>query len=408
MKKTFYLAIILLLVLGAVVYFIFFSRRQPVEWTAEKALRPAAAPLVKDGREVETLVRAIDNSLRYFEKQETAAAPQQWQSEVVPFGREQVPLFRIQESLLDFKARLNEYGLTERFFRYVRQNYRFYRSAARDVLFTGYFEADLKGSLTPSPLYRYPLYRTPEDLYRLDLASFSFFREHPGLPRLLRGRLAENRTIVPYYTREEIDYEGKLAGRGLEIAWIDNPIDVFFLQIQGSGIVELDSGGTLRVNYDESNGQSYYSIGRLLVEREILTLEEVSMQSIRHYLEAHPEEMKEIFIANPSYVFFREVKDGPMGSLGVPVTPYRSIATDRYLFPRGALCYIETRLPVFDDREQVTGWQDYSGFVLNQDTGGAIRTPGRVDLFTGYGKKSRLIAGYLKQKGTFYFLIKTP
>jgi membrane-bound lytic murein transglycosylase A len=405
MKKTLYLVMVLLFVLIVVVYFIFFSPRKPVEWTAERALRPVAAPVVSDGREVEALVRAIDNSLRYFEKIETGAEAQQ-QSAMIFFGEEQVPVFRIKESLLDFKAKLSEDGLSERFFHYVRQNYRFYRSAVKDVLFTGYFEADLRGSLTPTPVYRYPLYRTPGDLYRLDLASFSFFQEYRGLPRLLRGRLVEDRTMVPYYTREEIDYGGKLTGRGLEIVWIDNPIDVFFLHIQGSGIVELDGGGTLRVNYDESNGHPYFAIGRLLVEREVLSLEQASMQSIRGYLEAHPEEVKEILITNPSYVFFREVKEGPMGSLGVPVTPFRSIATDRYLFPRGALCYIETQLPVFDEQEQVVGWQAYSGFVLNQDTGGAIRGPGRVDLFSGYGKDSRLIAGHLKQTGTFYFLIK--
>ena len=190
------------------------------------------------------------------------------------------------------------------------------------------------------------------------------------------------------------------------LAFADNPIDVFFLHIQGSGIVTLDNGETLRVNYDESNGQPYYAIGKWLVQQEILTLENVSMQSIREYLEKHPDELEEIFITNPSYVFFRVVDEGPMGSIGVPVTAFRSIATDAYLFPRGALCYVETQIPVFDDRDKITGWQAYSGFVLNQDTGGAIRGPGRVDLFTGYGKKSKLIAGHMKQFGTFYFLVK--
>jgi membrane-bound lytic murein transglycosylase A len=407
----FYILLPLVLILVAVGYFLFFFPKKPIIWTPEKALYPVSAPGIGDSRDVQSLACAIDYSLKYFERIEKETGTQHPQSTMVFFGKEQVPAAHVKGSLLDFKAQLMRYGLTREFFQYVSQNYRFYQSAAQEeVLFTGYFEADLRGSLAPSPVYRCPLYRKPGDLYRVDLSSFSFFQEYNRLPRTLRGRLSAshtNRTIVPYYTREEIDYRQKLAGKGLEIVWIDDPIDVFFLHIQGSGIVTLDNGETLRVNYDESNGHPYRAIGRFLVQQEILTLENVSMQSIRGYLEKHPDEMKDIFITNPSYVFFRVTDEGPMGAIGVPVTAFRSIATDRYLFPKGALCYIETQLPVFDDRDKITGWQAYSGFVLNQDTGGAIRGPGRADLFTGFGKKSQLIAGHMKQYGTFYFLIKS-
>ncbi|UCH95811.1 MAG: MltA domain-containing protein [Candidatus Aminicenantes bacterium] len=416
-KKIFYFFLPVLLILLLVGYFLFFFPKRPVEWTPQNALRPVSAPGISDTGEVDFLARAVDYSLEYFEKtgKETGTQTANQASTMVFFGKDQVPCTHVRDTLLDFKAKLAEYGLSERFFRYVRQHYRFYQSAAPgDVLFTGYFEVDLRGSLTPSEVFRYPLYRKPDDLYRVDLSSFPFFQKYRGLPRVLRGRLFGNRTnrtggprIVPYYTREEIDYRQKLAGKGLEIVWIDNPIDVFFLHIQGSGVVALDSGETLRVNYDESNGHPYRAIGRLLVQQDILTLENVSLQSIRDYLEKHPEEMKDIFVYNPSYVFFRVVEEGPMGAIGVPVTPFRSIATDGYLFPKGALCYIETQLPVFDDGGKVTGWKMYSGFALNQDSGGAIRGPGQVDLFTGYGKKSRLIAGHMKQPGTFYFLLKT-
>lgn len=407
-RKKYFLLVLLVAVTVVVVYFLFFHPKKPVEWTPENVLNPVAAPRINDAADVESLVRAIDYSLKYFDKIEKETGMEHPQSTMVSFGKEQVPVTHIKESLLDFKTQLMRYGLSRELFQYVSQNYRFYQSAAQEeVLFTGYFEADLRGSLAPSPVYRYPLYRKPGDLYRVDLSSFSLFQRYKGLPRTLRGRLsADNRTIVPYYTREEIDYQQKLAGKGLEIVWIDDPIDVFFLHIQGSGIVTLDNGEILRVNYDESNGHPYYAIGRWLVQQEILTLENVSMQSIRQYLEKHPDEMEGIFITNPSYVFFRVVDEGPMGAIGVPVTAFRSIATDQYLFPKGALCYVETQLPVFDDRDKITGWQAYSGFVLNQDTGGAIRGPGRVDLFTGYGKKSKLMAGHMKQYGTFYFLIK--
>lgn len=408
-KKIIYIFLVVALILLLLGYFLLFHPKKPMEWTPENVLLPVPSPAINDVRDADSLIRAIDYSLKYFERTEMAEGNRNQQSSVVAFGPEQVSTIHIKESLLDLKAQLTRYGLTREFFRYVSQNYRFYQSAARKVLFTGYFEADLKGSLNPSDVYRFPLYRKPDDLYRVDLSSFGFFQKYKGLPHTLRGRLSTNSnnyTIIPYYNREEIDYQQKLAGKGLEIAWIDNPIDVFFLHIQGSGIVELDNGDVLRVNYDESNGHPYRAIGRVLVEREILSLEKVSMQSIQDYLEKHPEEVRDIFVTNPSYVFFRMVDEGPIGALGVPVTAFRSIATDRYLFPRGAPCYIETRLPVFDNQDRLTGWKTYSGFVINQDTGGAIRGPGRVDLFTGYGKKSRLIAGHMKQYGTFYFLIK--
>jgi membrane-bound lytic murein transglycosylase A len=407
-KKILLFVLLAAVTVVVVVYFLLFFPKKPGEWTPANALHPVAAPEISDATDVDSLVCAIDNSLKYFERIEMGAGVEQSRSEMVSFGKELVPVSRIKQSLLDFKAQLLRYGLTREFFQYVSQNYRFYQSAAREeVLFTGYFEADLRGSLSPSPVYRCPLYRKPEDLYRVDLSSFSFFQKYKGLPRTLRGRLsADDRTIVPYYTREEIDYRQKLASKGLEIVWIDDPIDVFFLHIQGSGIVTLDNGETLRVNYDESNGHPYFAIGRWLVQQGILTLENVSMQSIRQYLQQHPDKLEEIFITNPSYVFFRVVDEGPMGAIGVPVTAFRSIATDGYLFPKGALCYVETQLPVFADRDKITGWRAYSGFVLNQDTGGAIRGPGRVDLFMGYGKKSKLMAGHMKKSGTFYFLIK--
>lgn len=397
-------ASLLIVILVAAGYLLLQVFKKPeVEWRPENSLLPVSAPEITDNGEVDPLIHAIDNSLKYFEKVQSGKDPSP-----VFFGSRKVPVRLIVESLLDVRAKLTEYGLTERFFRYIEENYQFFQSAADDVLFTGYFEADLNGSLTPSDVYRFPLYRKPDDLYRIDMTAFSFYEanRYKGLPTVLRGRISQNRTIVPYYDREQIDFQDKLADKGLEIAWIDNPVDVFFLHIQGSGIVQLDTGDILRVNYADTNGHAYRAIGRWLLERNLLTRDNISMQSIRRYLENHPESMKEIFCYNPSYVFFRVVEDGPIGSLGVPVTPYRSIATDRRLFPRGALCYIDTQLPVFDSQNEIKKWQRFRGFLLNQDTGGAIRTPSRVDLFTGYGEKSKRTAGHMKREGTFYFLLK--
>jgi membrane-bound lytic murein transglycosylase A len=411
MMRKYFLITIALLIVAAASFFLLKLLKKPAEWRPENALKPVSAPDITDRSDADSLMSAVDNSLRYYERlfsNKTGAELEAAQQKTVSFGPDNLSLSRIVESLRDFKTRLTEFGLSDRFFQYVQQNYRFYRSGSDSVLFTGYYEADLKGSLTPTPTYRFPLYRKPADLYRVDLSKFYFYESNKwkNLPRILRGRIEGDGRIAPYFSRREIDYRNKLAGRGLEIAWVNNPIDAFFLHIQGSGIIQLENGEILRVNYAESNGHPYRAIGRWLIKRDLVSRENMSMQSIRQYLEAHPEQMEEIFCYNPSYIFFREVQEGPIGFLGVPVTPYRSIALDRRLFPRGALCYIETDKPVFDTDGKLQKWESFKGFVLNQDTGGAIRTPGRVDLFTGHGKESRLTAGLMKQPGTFFFLVK--
>jgi len=401
-KKYIYIGLAVVVVTGLVILSALLLKKKPVEWTRENSLfRVVAPPKVLETpgvSNVKSLIDAVDFSLTYFGTLDPG--------ETFIFGMDVFTVKQLKESLEDFKQKLWEFGLTDRFFQYVRAHYTFYKSAADEVVFTGYYEALLRGSRERTGVYRYPLYRTPGDLVTIDLSQFSFYEKYKGLPGELKGRISEEKRVVPYYSREEIDSRRQLAEKHLEMVWIDNPIDVFFLQIQGSGIVELDTGEKMRVNYDDRNGHPYRAIGRLLVERGVLLLEDASMQGIRAYLETHPGEMEEIFNYNPSYVFFREVKEGPIGCLGVPVTAFRSIATDRGLFPGGSLCYIETELPEFDEDNRIKGWKPYRGFVLNQDTGGAIRTPRRVDLFTGFGEASELTAGHMKRKGMFYFLIK--
>jgi len=395
-----YITIPLLIILICALFFMFLHKKKPVTWTCENSLHLVRAPDIDDRSEIDTLIRSIDFSLKYLNKIDPKT--------LMSFGKEKFTSKNIKTSLIDFKEKLKELGLTKKFFTYIRKNYTFYKSSAKKVLYTGYYEANLKGSLTQSDIYKYPLYRKPEDLYRIDLSKFPFYHKYNGLPEILRGRLSKDNLILPYYTRKEIDSEKKLAEKNLEIVWVDNVIELFFLQIQGSGIIHLDTGETLRVNYAESNGHAYQAIGRLLIDKGLLSKENVSMQSIRNYIEKHPEQMEQIFNYNPSYIFFRKVDEGPIGSIGVPLTPFRSIATDRHLFPKGAICYIKTRLPLFDENNKVKEWKLFQSFVLNQDSGGVIRTPGRVDLFTGNGKKSELIAGHINQNGNLYFLIKKP
>jgi membrane-bound lytic murein transglycosylase A len=269
------------------------------------------------------------------------------------------------------------------------------------VLFTGYYQPVIEGSLVPTPDYAYPIYAMPADLIVTEQTTSSASGKMVG--RLDGGNL------VPYYSRREIDELGSLRGRGYEIAWVKNSIDLFFLHIQGSGILQLEDGRRLLIGYAGANGRPYRSIGRLLIDRGKIPQEEMSMQRLRGYLVDHQDEQNEIFAHNESYVFFRFLEEGPLGNLEVPLTPGRSIATDARLFPKGALAFIITQMPVVDAAGQLVGWQSFARFVLNQDTGGAIRGPQRADLYFGTGFEAEAGAGYMNRPGKLYFLsLKSP
>jgi membrane-bound lytic murein transglycosylase A len=171
-------------------------------------------------------------------------------------------------------------------------------------------------------------------------------------------------------------------------------------------MVRLDDGALVRVNYAAANGRPYRSIGKLLIDRGEVSREEMSMQRIRSYLDDHPEQLEEILSHNPSYVFFRIAERGPLGNISVPLTGGRSIATDSRLFPKGALAFIVSEKPVIDEKGKILRWEPFSRFVVNQDTGGAIRGPARVDLFWGEGKIAEIAAGHMKQMGKLFFLVK--
>jgi membrane-bound lytic murein transglycosylase A len=272
--------------------------------------------------------------------------------------------------------------------------------ALSEVLFTGYYQPVIEGSFTPTAEHRYPLYRTPPDLIAAERVTL----EPKMTVERVMGR-AEGEQFVPYYTRREIDEAGALRGRGLEIAWVKDPVELFFLHIQGSGIVSLPDGGRLNVGYAAQNGRPYRSIGRLLIDNGKVAKEEMSMQRLRRYFAANPGEQSEIFAHNESYVFFRVNQEGPLGSLEVPVTAGRSVATDDRLFPKGAIAFIQTEIPVIDAVGQLAGWRPIARFVLNQDTGGAIRGLQRADIYFGTGAKAAGLAGYMNRSGKMFFLL---
>jgi membrane-bound lytic murein transglycosylase A len=187
---------------------------------------------------------------------------------------------------------------------------------------------------------------------------------------------------------------------------VGDPVDAFFLQIEGSGRLRLVDGSTRHVNYAGANGHPYRSIGKILIETGEIDPEAMSMQEVKAWLRGHPEQARDLLAANPSYVFFELADTGPYGNIGVPLTPERSIATDPAIFPKGALGYITTEEAVVaPDGHTVVGWRPLTRFALNQDAGGAIRGPGRVDLFWGAGDGAAVRAGHLRHEGHLYWLL---
>ncbi len=261
-------------------------------------------------------------------------------------------------------------------------------------LVTGYYEPMLRGSRSPTPRYRYPLYGPPDDMLVVDLGAI-----YPELKSLrLRGRLQGNK-VVPYWSRAEIE-AGAAPVRGKELLWVDDPVELFFLQVQGSGRIRLETGDTVRIGYADQNGHPYRSIGKWLVEKGEITLDKASMQGIKEWGRRNPDRLPELLNANPSYVFFRELPSsgsGPLGALGVPLTSERSIAVDPRGIPLGAPVWLSTTRP--NAREAL------NRLVMAQDTGSAIRGNVRADFFWGYGEEAGKLAGAMKQKGRMWLLL---
>jgi len=279
----------------------------------------------------------------------------------------------------------------ERFFQpYQVRN----EDGSSDGMITGYYGPELLGSRIPTEEYKYPLYSQPESMLIIDLDEV-----YPELSKYrLRGRIIGNR-VVPFFEREEIDNgDNPLAGQ--EIFWVKDPVDLFFLHIQGSGRIRLPDGELVMVNYANQNGHPYRSIGKLLLERKAMTRDQMSMQNIRRWVEQNPEDGKQLLAENPSYVFFRELSSefkSPPGALGVPLTALRSLAVDPHTIPLGAPVFLSTTFPGTEHPLQQ--------LMVAQDTGGAIKGQVRADFFWGMGHDAGEIAGRMKQDGQLWVLL---
>ncbi|MBF0272980.1 MAG: MltA domain-containing protein [Magnetococcales bacterium] len=291
---------------------------------------------------------------------------------------------------------------------HLKKNYLLFHSVGSDqqgeVLVTAYFEPLLKGSLTQTKTFAHPIYRRPHTMVEADLSQWSSeFKDKRIVGRIEKGRL------LPYYDRARIDQDKILKGKNLELAWVEDYVDLFFLHIQGSGRVQLQDGSTIRVGYAATNGQPYRSIGALLIEENQISKENMSLPALRQWLKDNPKQRDRVLFSNPSYVFFRKLEGGPFGNIGVPLTGERSMATDANLFPKGAPGLLYVTMPEFGEDGAVTNWKPTLRFTVNQDTGGAIRGPGRVDYFMGFGEKALRTAGIMKQRGSsLYFIAPRP
>lgn len=261
-------------------------------------------------------------------------------------------------------------------------------------LITGYYEPLLKGSRTRSERFAFPIYAPPEDMLEVDMGEL--FPQFRG--QRVRGRL-QGKRVVPYFNRAEIDAGSANALQGRELYWVENPVELFFLQIQGSGRIELEDGRRVKIGYADQNGHPYASIGKKLIDMGELKPEEASMQGIKNWAEKNREKLYILLGQNPSYVFFRELPDtlsAPLGALGVPLTEEYSIAVDARTIPLG--------VPVFLATTQPTSGEPLNRLMFAQDTGGAIKGAVRADFYWGFGELAAVRAGSMRQSGRMWVL----
>ncbi len=364
--------------------------------TVFKEVPVSEHPSFGDDLNFDSLGESISGSIAYYKK---LPARRQF-----TFGKDTFSAAHLTRSLELFLSFIEKKPSYKELSAFIGQHYHVYtvmqNSQVNPVLFTGYYEPLLYGSLKQTETFRYPVYSRPDDLVTLDRSG-----KRKGNVEI--GRDTGN-AIVPYYTRQQIEKRGALGLKALPIAWVNDPVALFFLQIQGSGKISLQSGDLINVHYQVSNGHPYKSIGKYLIDKKKLLKETVSMQSIREYLNTHPDEVDEIFNYNPRYIFFEILEKGPVGCFNIELTPGRSVALDRQTAPAGALVFIQGQKPEVTKDGKISKWAAFSRFMLNQDTGSAIKGPGRADIFWGNGPYAELAAGYMKHPGQLYYLVLKP
>jgi membrane-bound lytic murein transglycosylase A len=366
--------------------------------TPADAFREVLTPPLSDDLNLQDLNEAIQRELGPLKRSSNT---------IMQFGPVSVTRGEYADALEELSMMLQSSHSNEEKLSYISEHFRFFEfyGGARwgEVLLTSYFEPRISGSDTPTPRLSQPLYAVPHDLVTIPLSAFSDrFKDE----KALKARIEASKA-VPYYTREDIDGKHALRGRNLELVWVD-PIDAFFLQIQGSGTVELSSGKEAFLNYGDKNGHRYEAVGKYLRDR--IAPQKITMQRVEAQLRSmNNGERDAILFKNPSYVFFRRSSERAVTSLGVPATPGRTIAVDQRVAPKGALVLLRFPKPVFkagqNAGEDPASYDEVSRFVLDQDSGGAITGTNRIDLFWGRGDEAKRYAGVIQERARALYLV---
>ena len=349
-----------------------------------------------------SLEKAITNQLQVMLEQEPSTP--------VRLGSFTLTRARLVETLEAFLGILNQDLPIEEFNKKISEEFVLYRVGKgknKKVLFTGYYRPVIEASLKRTPLYRYPIYQMPEQsLQRVKYRSgIQLVGTNTGIKKI-RESYAEKKAWRRF-TREEIDRKGVLKGQGLEVAWLKDDLERFFLHIQGSGMLVFADGTRQGVGYQGSNQHTYTGIGKLMIQDGAIEISQGSMQGIKKYFVDHPQDIAKYLYQNKRYIFFTLNDDeGPRGSGGGELVGGRSIATDKSIYPAGGLAFIKIRQPVLNENNEIVRWQPISRFVVDQDTGSAIRGAGRGDLYFGTGQIAGAKAGHYHERGEVYYLIK--
>ncbi len=357
-------------------------------------LNPNHFPAFIDDSQTDTLLTGAVRHLHYLNKLPNDS--------VFTFGSDSYSISQLLDSMNSFIDILKQDPAPEELARIIAENYTAYQAGGRkdyakgEMLFTGYYEPFLQGSLTKEAPYLYPLYSPPPTLLKVKDA---------GSGKTLFKRRDQNNQQQPYWTRKEIEEDGHAFGS--ELVYVKDPVDAFILHVQGSGKIQLTDGSIRSIHYAASNGLEYYSIGKLLVDQGKITLEEASIPSIRAYLVAHPDEQTTILHHNSKFIFFNWAPAGdPIGNIGEPLVAGRSIAIDPDVLPQQTFAFLISSKPELDSEGNILRWVAMQRFVFPQDTGSAIKGAGRADLYWGSGNYAKTAAGSMKEKGTLYFLVK--
>jgi len=353
-----------------------------------------------DDMDPKSLQLAIDNQLEVMYRQDPASP--------IRLGDFTLTRSRLIDTLEAFQKLLQKNISQEDFDKKVYEEFLLYRVGKgkdKKVLFTGYYRPVIPASPVPSPRYRFPIYKMPGKGFHIGETQLGIrlVGSKVGIKQNLQNKSGENWRSL---TREQIDRKGALSNRGLEVAWLENELERYFLHIQGSGILEFPDGTRQGVRYQGANKYSYNGIGKLMIRDGVIKTSNGSMQGIKKYFTNNPQNISKYLNQNKRYIFFSLSDAGAIGSGGGELVGGRSIATDKSIYPAGGLVFVKIRKPVLDGNNKIKSWKQISRFVIDQDTGSAIRGKARADLYFGTGQKAGAMAGHYHEKGEVYYLIK--